>query len=229
MRGAIDDPDFHVGRGHHRQVDAGPRIAQIEGSCRRAGHRQGKHEAGLVAPGIDAVAEPHGHRARLFGAPSEPVRALDELHRAAVHARLAQCRAGRQDRHQGPFVLEGFDPDGDVDRGGDAILAVAHMDDDVGLADGVGGRRGTRVLGQLIQHRRVVRERHPDLARVLGRVFPCRCGRCQDEGEYEEQSSHGPILLTGRAASVQRYWIGLRNTGENAPYRAADCSLRKAA
>jgi hypothetical protein len=106
---------------------------------------------------------------------------LDELHRLAVHRRPPErCPVG-QDRHQGPFVFEGFEQNRDVDRGRDPILIVADIDDHIGLTDGERRRRGAELLIELVQHRRVLGQRHPHLARLADRAFLCQRHRCQQQ------------------------------------------------
>jgi hypothetical protein len=165
--GLLRFDSLQVGRWHHGQIDPGAGIGEREGGRRGARHRQGQHEAGLRAQGVAPVAQAQGGDAGPVGAPVQAVRSLHQLHRSAVHRGLPERHPGRQDRDQSPLVLEGLDQDGDVDRGGGALVVVADLDHDAGLADGVSGGRAAGLLVQLVHHRGIDRERHPDLARRI--------------------------------------------------------------
>ncbi len=79
------------------------------------------------------------------------------------------------------LVLEDLDLGRNADRGRLLPVPLAHHDADGGLADRIGGWRAPWVLAELVQHGRVVGERHTDLAAIARQDFR-RPGR---EGEEQ--------------------------------------------
>jgi hypothetical protein len=159
---------LQIGGRHHRQLNARFRIIQAEQGRGRPGNRQGQHVAALIALRIDIVGELHCVYAGLVYTPGKPVNPLDKLHRLAIDGRLTQRRARRQDRDQGPFILENLDLDRDSHLSRLLLVVVAHNHRDPGLPDRVGGRRMPGILAKLRQHCRIVAERDPDLTAISG-------------------------------------------------------------
>ena len=86
---------LQIGGGNHRQVHTRTRICQPKVGGGGSWHRQGQCKARIGPACIQAIAQLHGHRAGLVGAPGKPVGSLHQLHRRAVYARIAERRAGR--------------------------------------------------------------------------------------------------------------------------------------